>query len=66
MRLFAGYIPYYADYIADLMDKKNTFGARCRAIKILTIVKRMGGYYRYCQHGYNSQASRFKTVFFSK
>ncbi len=37
--LFAGYIPYYADYIADLMDK-NTFWARCRAIKILTIVKK--------------------------
>ncbi len=24
--LFAGYIPYYADYIADLMDKKYILG----------------------------------------
>lgn len=37
--LFAGYIPYYSYYIADLMDR-NTFRAKCRAIKLLTIVKK--------------------------
>lgn len=37
--LFAGYIPYYSYYIADLIDK-NTFLSKCKAIKILTIVKK--------------------------
>lgn len=37
--LFAGYIPYYSDYISDLMDR-NSFLSKCRAIKILTIVKK--------------------------
>ncbi len=37
--LFAGYIPYYSYYISDLMEK-NTFWAKCEAIKMLTIVKK--------------------------
>ena len=37
--LFAGYIPYYADYISDLMNR-DTFLSRCKAIKILTIIKK--------------------------
>lgn len=37
--LFAGYIPYYSYYISDLMNK-NTFLSKCKAIKILTIVKK--------------------------
>ena len=37
--LFAGYIPYYSYYITDLMDKK-TLWAKCRAIKMLVIVKK--------------------------
>lgn len=37
--LFAGYIPYYSYYISDLMDK-NTFWSKCKAIKMLTIVKK--------------------------
>lgn len=37
--LFAGYIPYYSYYIADLIDK-NTFWSKCKAIKMLTIVKK--------------------------
>lgn len=37
--LFAGYIPYYSYYIADLMRKK-TLWAKCKAIKMLVIVKR--------------------------
>ncbi len=37
--LFAGYIPYYSSYISDLMDR-NTFLSKCKAIKILTIVKK--------------------------
>ncbi len=36
--LFAGYIPYYSDYINDLLDK-NTLLSRCKAIKMLVIVK---------------------------
>lgn len=37
--LFAGYISYYADYISDLIDR-NTFISRCKAIKILAIMKK--------------------------
>lgn len=37
--LFAGYIPYYSYYIADLMNKK-TLWAKCKAIKMLVIVKK--------------------------
>lgn len=37
--LFAGYIQYYSHYIADLMDI-GTFRAKCKAIKLLTIVKK--------------------------
>ena len=37
--LFAGYIPYYSYYIRDLMSK-NTFLAKCKAIKMLVIVKK--------------------------
>lgn len=37
--LFAGYIHYYSNYINDLMDK-NTFWAKCKAIKILTIMNK--------------------------
>lgn len=37
--LFAGYIPYYSYYIADLMNKK-TLRAKCKAIKMLVIVKK--------------------------
>lgn len=37
--LFAGYIPYYSYYISDLMDK-GTFLSKCKAIKMLTIVKK--------------------------
>lgn len=37
--LFAGYIPYYSHYIADLVNKK-TLVAKCKAIKMLTIVKK--------------------------
>ena len=37
--LFAGYIQYYAHYIADLINR-NTLMARCKAIRMLTIVKK--------------------------
>lgn len=37
--LFAGYIPYYSHYIADLINR-NTLLARCKAIRMLTIVKK--------------------------
>lgn len=37
--LFAGYIPYYSYYISDLMDK-GTFFSKCKAIKVLTILKK--------------------------
>lgn len=37
--LFAGYIPYYSYYIADLM-KRKTLWAKCKAIKMLVIVKK--------------------------
>lgn len=37
--LFAGYIPYYSYYINDLMNK-NTFLSKCKAIKMLVIVKK--------------------------
>lgn len=37
--LFAGYIPYYSYYISDLMSK-NTFWSKCKAIKMLTVVKK--------------------------
>jgi len=37
--LFAGYIPYYSYYISDLMDR-HTFLSKCKAIKMLTIVKK--------------------------
>lgn len=36
--LFAGYIPYYSYYISDLVDKNNLW-SKCRAIKLLTIIK---------------------------
>lgn len=36
--LFAGYMPYYSYYISDLIDK-NTFFSRCKAVKMLSIVK---------------------------
>lgn len=37
--LFAGYIPHYAYYVQDLINK-NSFWAKCRAIKMLVIVKK--------------------------
>ncbi len=37
--LFAGYIPYYSYYIADLINRK-TLRAKCKAIKMLVIVKK--------------------------
>lgn len=37
--LFAGYIPHYTCYIEDLINK-NSFWAKCRAIKMLVIVKK--------------------------
>lgn len=37
--LFAGYIPYYSYYITDLMNK-NTLRAKCKAIKMLVLVKK--------------------------
>ena len=37
--LFAGYIPYYSFYVEDLMNK-NSFWAKCRAIRMLVIVKK--------------------------
>lgn len=37
--LFAGYIPYYSHYIADLVDKKSFF-SKLKAIKLLTLVKK--------------------------
>lgn len=37
--LFAGYIPYYSYYIDDLLSR-NTFRAKCKAIKMLVIIKR--------------------------
>lgn len=37
--LFAGYIPYYSYYISDLVDK-NTLLSKCKAIKLLTIIKK--------------------------
>lgn len=37
--LFAGYIPYYSYYVEDLIHK-NSFWAKCRAIKMLVIVKK--------------------------
>lgn len=37
--LFAGYIPYYSYYIDDLLSR-NTFRAKCKAIKMLVIIKK--------------------------
>lgn len=37
--LFAGYIPYYSYYIRDLINKKS-FVAKCKAIKMLSIVNK--------------------------
>lgn len=37
--LFAGYIPHYAYYVEDLINK-NSFWTKCRAIKMLVIVKK--------------------------
>ena len=36
---FAGYIPYFSYHIIDLL-KKKTLWAKCKAIKLLTIIKR--------------------------